>query len=325
MHDKVILITRKTRLQELIERFNTKAQAKFYIEHAGANFADYEEEDFEYQRSLELVSKQIDESLKFQMIDRRFVPNFVFSETDLVVALGQDGLVANVAKYAANRPIIGVNPDPKRIDGLLVPVAVKDFHHAVESIINQQAQMKHVTLAEVKTNDGQRLLAFNDLFIGAQTHVSARYRLRYDNCAEEQSSSGIIVSTGAGSTGWLSSLFNMASGLSSFSGGEACQPIVMPWDSRTLVFVVREPFASKHSQIGLVAGLLENNNTLEIESRMPSGGTIFSDGIEADFIRFSSGMTATVQAAPEQAMLYMPPQTAAKPQRKILALSARRP
>ena len=59
--------------------------------------------------------------------------------------------------------------------------------------------------------DGQRLLAFNDLFIGARTHVSARYRVEYAGKQEQQSSSGLLVSTGAGSTGWLSSVMNMPS------------------------------------------------------------------------------------------------------------------
>ena len=51
-----------------------------------------------------------------------------------------------------------------------------------------------------RLNDGQRLLAFNDFLIGHRTHVSARYRLTWHGRTETQSSSGILVSTGAGST-----------------------------------------------------------------------------------------------------------------------------
>ena len=38
MYKKLVIVTRKTRLQELVERFNTRSQAKFYIEHAGGDF-----------------------------------------------------------------------------------------------------------------------------------------------------------------------------------------------------------------------------------------------------------------------------------------------
>lgn len=306
MYEKIVFVTRKTRLQELIERFNTKAQARFYIEHSGANFSEYVEEDEQYQRSLDRICAELDPALKTQFIDRKFVPNFVFSQKDVVVAVGQDGLVANVAKYAGAQPIIGVNPDPKRIDGVLVPVPVAQLSNAVEAIVNDKAQMSLVTLAEVTTNDGQRLLAFNDLFIGAQTHISARYQLTYSSHSEEQSSSGIIVSTGAGSTGWLSSMFNMMAGLAAFSGSSSSAPIKMQWGTPELIFVVREPFASKHSQTGIVAGYVDAAKSLRIESRMPSAGTIFSDGVESDFISFTSGMIATIKPAAEQARLYNP-------------------
>jgi len=48
--EKVVLVTRKTRLAELVERFNTHAQAKFYIEHAGGDFREYEVEDEAYRQ-----------------------------------------------------------------------------------------------------------------------------------------------------------------------------------------------------------------------------------------------------------------------------------
>ena len=119
--EKVVLVTRKTRLAELIERFNTRAQAKFYIEHADGDFAEYELEDEAYQRSVEVVRRSIEIGLKIQVIDRQLVPTFTFLPQDLVVTLGQDGLVANTAKYVGGQPIVAVNPDPERFDGILLP------------------------------------------------------------------------------------------------------------------------------------------------------------------------------------------------------------
>jgi NAD kinase len=303
--ENAIVIINKTRLEALIERFNTKAQAKFYIEHAGGDFSDYEREHETFHRALDKVVETIHERLKLKILERKFVPNFLFSDKDITVVVGQDGLVANAAKYVNGLPILGVNPDKDRYDGFLLPFQITNFQQALESVLKGKAKFKNVTLAEAKTNDGQRLLAFNDLFIGPGSHTSARYKITYDNKTEEQSSSGVIVSTGAGSTGWLSSLLNMANGIqSTFSENQQVKvKFAMPWDTNQLVYVVREPFQSKYSRIDLSAGLIRPNEKLVIESFMPSNGIIFSDGIEADFINFNSGTKVEIGTASQKAML----------------------
>jgi NAD kinase len=301
--EKIVLVTRKTRLAELIERFNTLGQAKFYIEHAGGNFQEYQLEDEAYKQSADVVRRSVDLGLKVQEIDRGLVPTFTFLPEDLVVTLGQDGLVANTAKYVGKQPIIAVNPDQERFDGILLPFLPGQTGRALEEVISGKCRMRSVTLAEARLNDGQRLLAFNDLFLGAQTHVSARYRIRWAKAEEPQSSSGVLVSTGAGTTGWVSSVFNMASGVASLAGGHTVKPMRLDWEDRRLLFVVREPFISRHSKANIVAGIVEQQQALELESLMPSGGVIFSDGVEADFLQFNSGSSVIVKAAAETAQL----------------------
>ena len=304
--EKIILVTRKTRLDELIERFNTRAQAKFYIEHAGGDFSGYVLEHDAYQQSLERVRRAVEIGLKIQVMDRALVPTYVFSKSDAIVTLGQDGLVANTAKYVQGQPILAVNPDPERFDGILLPFQPADLRPHLEQTIAGKARTRPVTLAQAKLKDGQRLLAFNDLFIGAGTHVSARYRIRHGDRRENHSSSGIIVSTGAGSTGWLSSIFNETSGILAFLGGKPVQPIRMEWEEERLFFVVREPFVSRHSQASIVAGTIPRNAPLALESQMPAGGVIFSDGVEADHLDFNSGAVANIGIAPEKANLIVP-------------------
>ena len=301
--DKIVLITRKTRLEELVERFNTQAQAKFYIEHAGGDFSAYVEEHDAYRRSLEAVRRAVEAGLKIQVLDRALVPTCVFSQQDLIVTLGQDGLVANAAKYVRGQPIIAVNPDPERFDGILLPFQPQDVRSHLEKTLAGKSRVRAVTLAEAKLKDGQRLLAFNDLFIGAKSHVSARYRIRYGQSEENQSSSGIIVSTGAGSTGWLSSIFNETSGILAFLGGEPVKPMRLEWEDERLVFVVREPFRSRHSEAGIVTGVLQPGVPLTLESQMPAAGVIFSDGVEDDHLDFNSGASAIIGIAPEKANL----------------------
>lgn len=303
MFKKIVIVTRRTRLQELVERFNTHSQAKFYIEHSGGDFADYEREDDSYQTALDLVRRSLDFELPHQVVDRALVPTYKFQKDDVVVTLGQDGLVANTAKYAGAQPIVAVNPEPSRFDGILLPFLPDQARTAVGQVLDAKAAFREVTLADATLNDGQRLLAFNDLFLGARSHVSALYRIVRGKRSETQSSSGVLVSTGAGSTGWISSVFNMASGVTSFCGGRPVTGIRMPWEDRRLLYVVREPFISRHSQAGIVAGMLETGEELVLESLMPSGGAIFSDGMEADFLQFNSGAIVRVRAAEQRAHL----------------------
>ena len=297
-----IIVKNKTRLESLIERFNTKAQAKFYIESLGGHFEDYELEHEIFHQSLSSLQAQLSGVIKHKIIERGFLPSFIFSETYLIIVIGQDGLVANTAKYSRSVPIIAVNPDKKRYDGVLLPFDTSNFILSVENVITGTYSSKVMRFAEAKLNDGQRLLAFNDLFIGASSHISARYKITFNSKTEEHSSSGIIVSTQAGSTGWLSSIFNMAYGVTNIFEKNLTPKRPKLTDDQ-LLFAIREPFKSMTTQIEINAGILNNTTKLTIESLMPSYGIIFSDGIESDFLKFNSGMIATIDIAPETANL----------------------
>lgn len=298
-----IIIKNKTRLENLIDRFNTKAQAKFYIERSGGDFNDYEREHEIFHESLSKVQRNLSNALKNKIVERSFLPSFLFNDKQVVVTVGQDGLVANTAKYVGQIPIIAVNPDQERFDGVLLPFSPDSFLTAIDKVVNNTYASKQTSFAEAKLNDGQRLLAFNDLFIGATTHVSARYQISYNNKTEEHSSSGIIVSTLAGSTGWMSSIFNMSFGIHKFVEKTESERKTTQLKGNQLMFAVREPFSSKRTQIGTTAGIITENSKLIVESLMPNNGLIFSDGIETDFLKFNSGAIATIGIAPEKANL----------------------
>jgi len=321
---KAIIVTSETRLEQLKSRFNNIAQAKFFIkqskkiakssnisqnqvlEDADVDFDRYEVEDVNYRNSLEQTIKNLRGIIKTKVVQRAYITNYLFDPKDIVIVIGRDGLVANTAKYAAGNPIIGVNPDSHQYDGILLPFNPSNLVPIVKKVIRGNYRYKMVTMAEAKLNDGQRLLAFNDLFIGPKTHVSARYRLSFHGQSENHSSSGIIVSTGAGSTGWLSSLFNMAKGIgNAFLGRSEVNQITLEWDTNELIFIVREPFSSKTTQVTLAAGRLSAKSPLIIESQMPENGIIFSDGIQSDYLQFNSGSIATIGIAKEKAKLVL--------------------
>jgi NAD kinase len=332
---KIVIVKRPTLLASLQRKFSTRSGAKFHIvsakkrelARAGAPAAEIEglaEAVFKdvddaariYDDTVQHVQADLDAArfdLPIQTIDRDFLPNFVFGPNDLIVTIGQDGLVANTAKYVLGLPIIAVNPDPKRIDGILLPFVPDQVRSAVQNLLRGKSHFHEVTLAQATVANGQKLLAFNEFFIGRNNHTSAQYRLSIAGRTETQSSSGVLVCTGAGSTGWLSSVLNMAAGVTATFQQDA-RPraraknisLRLVWEDPKLVFVVREPFISRTSSANMVAGIVGPGQEIVIESEMASNGVIFSDGVESDFIEFNAGTIARIGAAPAKARIVVP-------------------
>ena len=302
---KVVLITRRTRLEELVTRFHTLAQARFYIEHLGADFNEYASEHKTYQTSKRLVLEVLVSHGRYQAVDRAFLPNFLFGPDDVVVAMGQDGVVANTMKYLNGQPLIGVNPDTYHYDGVLLPFEPGELKPILDDTLMDRRPHKAVTMAMASLKDGQVLYAVNDLFIGPKSHISARYEIRLGEQIEVQSSSGIIVSTGLGSTGWMKSVVTGSVAIASSVGqhGNAAPYQPQAWDTNRLLFAVRDPFPSKASGATIVHGAITRQQPLEIASRMPESGVIFSDGVEADHIEFNSGALAHIRLADRQGRL----------------------
>lgn len=306
MDKKIILVKRKTRLEELITRYNTIEQAKFYIEHLGSDFNDYIQEDKVYKESLITSETSLSVFGRVQILDREYVPNFIFGEEDIVVAVGQDGLVANTMKYLNGQLLLGVNPDKKRWDGVLLPFIPEELKLVMKDVIIGKRQVKEVTMAKASLNDGQSMYAVNDIFIGQKTHVSSRYNIHYGEKEEYQSSSGIIVSTGLGSTGWMKSVLKGAINIVSQAfenKSYAESSLKSEWNSDCLYFSVREPFPSRTSGTDIVFGKVNSSSPLIITSQMPENGVIFSDGIEADYLQFNSGVTASIEVADKKGYL----------------------
>jgi len=309
--EKIVIITKKTALEELLERFITRDQAAFYLGRMGVDFSAYQESHDTYRKALEELRAGVPAGLPCQCIERSFLPTITFGEHDFIITVGPDGLVVNTAKYLDGQPLLAVNPDPSRIDGVLTPFSVVKARTALRKTIRQGYKVRRLTMACAQFSDGSSLHALNDIFVGRKTHVSARYSMSYRGHHEEQSSSGIIISTGAGSTGWLRSIITGASAVveaftSSEEIGSIREKYRFDWESRYLYFSVREPFISKTSRADTVFGKIEDGESLEIVSNMPQNGVVFSDGIESDYVDFSSGMKASIGLADRSLSLIVP-------------------
>ena len=290
MRQRVVILTRPSAKQAFVQRYGSEGQTRFVMAQSAKGMADFkkaEVEDTAQSRAVARIRKAMPSNVKLAEIDRQMVAQFLFEPHDLVVAVGQDGLVANVGKYLEGQPVAGVNPDPQTIDGSLLAFNVDTFVAALPQVLNDRRPMREATLAEAQTSDRQVLRGLNEIFVGVQTHQSARYRIRHGANDEVQSSSGLIVSTGTGSTGWLKSL----------RGAEA----VFDPAADELHFVVREAWPGRGFAASLIEGRVTRDQPLLIESRME--GTIFADGIEADAVRFDAGLSVTIAPAERRVRL----------------------
>ena len=284
---RVILVTRSTDLEALLARHGTRDQARFFLESRGQRIEEVDGNHSLFQAALQTVLRGIPPKWRRARIDRSDLAGFVFEPEDLILVLGQDGLVANVSKYLEGQLVLGINPDPRRFEGVLVPHPAAACADLLADAAGGRARVEERTMVEADLDDGQRLLALNELFVGHRSHQSARYRIRVESREERHSSSGLIVATGTGSTGWAKSIHQER---------HAALKLPSPSDPG-LAFFVREAWPSRSTQAGLTEGTLPPGVSLEITSEMNEDGVVFGDGIEADRLEFSWGMVVAVQAA----------------------------
>jgi NAD kinase len=290
---RVLVVTRPTEYDVLLERHGTREQARFFLEAHGQSIEEVEKRKQKVEAALAEVSLGIPASFRRGMVTRADLNRFVFEPEDILVAVGQDGLVANVAKYLTGQLVIGVNPDHEVYEGVLVPHTARRAAKLIKACAEGHAEVEARTMVEARTDDGQRLLALNEVFMGHRSHQSARYQLRLGQRHERQSSSGIIVTTGTGATGWARSI------------ALACRvaaKLPAPRDA-ALAFFVREAYPSVSTATSLTTGSLDAAHPLEVLSEMNEGGVLFGDGIEDDRIHFAFGLTATVGVAKERLRL----------------------
>lgn len=284
---RVVVVRRQTDYEALLAHHATHGQARFFLEARGQDIDEMQHLHDRFQDALAAVAGAIPAKWRQATVDRHDLDRFLFEPEDIVVVLGQDGLVANTAKYLDGQPVLGINPLPDRFDGILVPHAPETARDLLPACAGGDVATERRTMVHAALDDGQSLLALNEVFIGHRTHQSARYRIRCESGEERQSSSGVIVASGTGSTGWARSIH--------LSRGS---DLVLPTPTEPeLAFFVREAFPSIATGTTLTDGLIGKGTALEIVSEMNNGGVIFGDGVEDDCIAFAWGQKAVLSTA----------------------------
>lgn len=287
---KIVLITRQPRARLLRRTYASASLAAFRLRETGQSYEVYQSEEEELEDALSSVRRTLQHAGHLQEIDRSLLPTHAFHEGDVLVALGQDGLVANTLRYSRDLLVIGVNPRPKAYEGTLLPFTPETLHDVMHAVTQDRAATAMVTLAEARFSDGRTLRAANDFFVGRNDHASALYRISHRSAEERHSSSGVIISTPLGSTAWQRSIVTGAAAVVSALGRNVeIKPKAVAWDEKRLRFWVREPWPSLQSSAKIVAGVVSAGEQLTLSSEMGEGGVIFADGLQADASPFLAG------------------------------------
>lgn len=294
---RIVVVSRATEYAGLLARHGTREQARFFLRTRGRSIEEVASRDLAQRDALTAVASGIPPGWRRARVERADLDRFLFEPADIIVTVGPSGLVANVAKYLAGQPVVGISVDPGRDGALLARHRPADAAALIDAAAGGSASMEERTMVEAALDDGQRVLALNEVFLGHRAHQSARYQLSGPAGSERQSSSGIVVTTGTGATGWGRSI--SLERRTSLRLPEAGEP--------ALAWFVREAWPSPLYGVSLTEGLLEADDRLSVVSELDEGGVIFGDGIESDRVEFGWGVLAHIGVARERLRLVQGP------------------
>ncbi|TQV78469.1 NAD(+)/NADH kinase [Denitrobaculum tricleocarpae] len=295
LNPRVVLITRQTEYASLLAAHATRGQAAFFLQSRGQNIEEVEARDRIEAEAITGAKRSIPSDWSFAQVLRDDLNRFLFFPNDIIVAIGQDGLVANLAKYLDGQAVIGISPDPARTEGVLTPNPVDLLGELLPAVAHQEVGFQKRAMVRARLGEGDELTALNELFIGHRSHQSARYVVNYAGAEEFQSSSGMIVATGTGMTGWAKSIMTATH-----------HSIEIGPEEPRAAFFAREPWPSRISGCEISAGEIQKDTSLRILSRINEGGVIFADGIEQDFLAFNWGVEAEIGISQKQLRMVLP-------------------
>jgi NAD+ kinase len=208
---------------------------------------------------------------------------------DFVISIGGDGTALGASHYVRDAMMLGVNSAPGDSIGHFCSVTRKNFAERLDAILS--LKWRPVELARLQvTLDGKPLreLALNDVLIAHYCPAATtRYLIRSGEIAEEHRSSGIWVSTAAGSTAGIGS-----------AGGRK-----MALRSRDIQYLVRELYREPQREYQLTRGFVSKNSGLTIASKMPDG-RLYIDGARTTYL-FPFGTRAHIEIAEKNLKLFL--------------------
>lgn len=182
---------------------------------------------------------------------------------DLVIVVGGDGTLLDLSHRILSTPVLAINSDPSSSVGYFCAGAADEFERLLDSTLAKKLDATLLSRFSVSINgESKTPPVLNEILI-CQLNPAAvsSYFLKIDGYEEGHKSSGIWVSTPAGSTAAIRS-----------AGG-----MVMPLGSQNVQFVVREPYITNKRNYRQLKGIRPFGSEIEIVSKMQEG-RIYVDG-----------------------------------------------
>ncbi|MBI2451883.1 NAD(+)/NADH kinase [Candidatus Pacearchaeota archaeon] len=173
---------------------------------------------------------------------------------DIVISVGGDGTALSAAHYLFDGPILIVNSSPKKSVGALSTINIDEIDEKLNQI--KKGNYKIEKLERIKIYLNNKILepmALNEVFIANEkAYLISKYKLKIKTKIkikeEKQFSSGLIFSTGTGSTAWFKS-----------AGRKPFSP-----QSRFIKMFVREPYFGKLHGFSILNHAMKENESVEV-------------------------------------------------------------
>ena len=236
----------------------------------------------EEKSTLEVVKNTLKKHKINYIISKRYKLNKkLYKNKDLIIAVGGDGTFLRASHFIFDKtPICGVNSDPKYKEGFFMSATKKDFGKKIKKILKNNYKIKKLHRLEAYIGNKKiSELALNEFYIASKKqHHTARYILTLRRKKERQKSSGVLVSTAAGSNAWIKS-----------AGGK-----IFPLNSDKFEYLVREPYCGKVSaKCNLINSILNKNEKIEVIFEV-GNGVLIVDSLSKEY-SFKAGQKIMVK------------------------------
>lgn len=204
---------------------------------------------------------------------------------DLVLSVGGDGTVLDLSHKLEDQPMLAVNSDPRNSFGYFCAGTADEFPALLQRTLEGSWEPSSLFRFGVAV-DGQRVgfPILNDILVAHENPAAVTsYVLTVGEASPEaQKSSGIWISTAAGSTAAIRS-----------AGG-----YVLPLDSRRIQYLVREPCPPTVGLYRHLKGIRDPLDRFEIVSKMPRGRVYLDGPHESHRLDVGAVLTVTADVPP---------------------------
>ncbi|VDO56747.1 unnamed protein product [Haemonchus placei] len=208
-----VVLRKTTRLdwEKQKHPFKSTTQLLQYLRSKGHDVDDMIKSDAKQKAAAAEILARLEEAhIMTQVVSRQTLPTAV-QWADLVVSAGGDGTFLTAAAAVTDKtPVIGINTDPVGSEGHLCIGGKNPPHDLIERIVN--GKFKYANRSRIRVTVLNRkpeakngcTLALNEVFVGEDEAAKvSTYAISIDDQPMvKQKSSGLIVSTGTGSTSW---------------------------------------------------------------------------------------------------------------------------